>query len=74
MVTLDPLVALLTVRQGYLFPVLGRPNLKVLVEAQVNRIVTSKENGELVARAVEFEHGGRKYSVRAKREVLLCTG
>lgn len=55
---------------GYLRPNLGRPNLKVLTEAQATRIVLDGTT----AKGVEFVHGGKKYRVEATREVVLSTG
>lgn len=55
---------------GYLRPNLGRPNLKVLTEAQATRILLEGN----VAKGVEFVHRGQKYSVEATREVILSAG
>ena len=60
--------------QGYLYPVLGRQNLKVLIEARVDKIHLEKTGGELVASGVQFIYGGKSHDVWAKREVLLCAG
>ena len=61
--------------QVYLKPVLGRPNLKVLVEAYVSRIITEEEiDGGVVAQGVEFECGEQLCKVYARREVILCAG
>ena len=57
---------------GYLKPNLGRKNLKVLTEAQATRIVLDESK---TAKGVEFVHkGGQKYTVKAKKEVVLSTG
>ncbi|KAH9947105.1 GMC oxidoreductase [Amylocystis lapponica] len=56
---------------AYLLPVIGRTNLTVLTGANVNKIVTRKENGELVASGVDFEYGGTIYRVNASKEVIL---
>ena len=69
-----PTLILISVHQGYLYPILGRPNLKVLIEARVDKIHAAKEDGELVAHGVQFTYGGKQYDVWAKREVLLCAG
>jgi choline dehydrogenase-like flavoprotein len=55
---------------GYLRPNLGRPNLKVLTEAQATKIVLDGTT----ATGVEFVHGGRNFKVNAKQEVVLSTG
>ena len=60
---------------GYLKPNLGRPNLRVLVDAHAARILLKNEGGEEpVARGVEFLCGGEKYTVHASREVILSGG
>ncbi|EKM50925.1 uncharacterized protein PHACADRAFT_128563 [Phanerochaete carnosa HHB-10118-sp] len=56
---------------AYLHPILDRPNLKVLPEAYVCRILTETEAGGVVARAVDFEHGNKRYTVSAAREVII---
>ena len=56
---------------GYLKPNLGRTNLKVLTEAQATKIL-GIENKQ--ADGVEFVHGGKKYTVSAKKEVVLSAG
>ncbi|CCM05264.1 uncharacterized protein FIBRA_07474 [Fibroporia radiculosa] len=58
---------------SYLFPVLDRPNLKVLSEAYVNKIIAQKD-GEVVATGVEFEHGGVIHRVHATKEVIVSAG
>lgn len=55
---------------GYLRPNLGRPNLRVLTEAQATRILLRGDE----ATGVEFLHGGKTYRVEASREVILSTG
>ena len=55
---------------GYLRPNLGRPNLKVLTEAQATKVVLDGTT----ATGVEFVHGGRNFQVNAKQEVVLSTG
>ncbi|EXJ76070.1 uncharacterized protein A1O5_00578 [Cladophialophora psammophila CBS 110553] len=55
---------------GYLRPNLGRPNLKVLTEAQATKIILDGNT----ATGVEFVHKGQKYSVHATREVILSAG
>ncbi|EKM50075.1 uncharacterized protein PHACADRAFT_213839 [Phanerochaete carnosa HHB-10118-sp] len=59
---------------AYLLPILDRPNLKVLTEAYVCRILTEGEGESVVARGVEFEHGGRTQKAFAAREVILSAG
>ncbi|MFW2125370.1 GMC family oxidoreductase N-terminal domain-containing protein, partial [Acinetobacter ursingii] len=57
--------------RGYLLPYIGkRPNLHVITQAMVSRIVI--ENGR--AGGVEFKHKGQTTVVRANKEVLLSAG
>lgn len=55
---------------GYLRPNLGRPNLKVLTEAQATKIVLQHE----IAKGVDFVHKGQQYTVQASKEVILSAG
>lgn len=56
--------------RGYFEANASRPNLKVLCEAQVNKIVL--EDG--VATGVEFVWNGMHETVYVKKEVILCGG
>ncbi len=57
--------------RGYLLPYLGkRPNLHVITQAMVARIVI--ENGHAVG--VEYKHKGQTTIINAKKEVLLSAG
>lgn len=53
---------------------LDRPNLKVLPEAPVTKLVTKMVEGELIATAVEFEHGGTIHRVLVGKEAIVCAG
>jgi choline dehydrogenase len=55
---------------AYLKPVLSRPNLRLLTNAMVTRVVI--ENGRAVG--VEYRHDGRTHVAKARREVVLCGG
>lgn len=55
-------------------PALDRPNLKVLSDAYVNKIITTKQGESVVATAVEFEHGGAIHKVSARKEVIVSAG
>jgi choline dehydrogenase len=55
---------------GYLRPVLRRPNLTVRTEALVRRVVLTSGR----ATAVEYDRGGETILARARREVILCAG
>ena len=48
-----------------------RPNLTIVPEARVHRIVFTADRR---ARAVEFEHDGRLGRAEARAEVILCAG
>ena len=54
---------------AYLFPIMDRPNLTVVIKARARRILM--ENGRAVG--VEYDKGGVQV-VRAKKEVISCSG
>lgn len=56
--------------RGYYQPNEGRPNLRVITESLVSRVVL--ENA--TATGVEFVHNGQKHIVKAKREVIVTGG
>lgn len=56
--------------RGYLEPNLGRANLKVLCDAQVQKINLDGNT----ATGVTFKHSGATHEVPAQREVLLTAG
>lgn len=58
----------------YLLPALDRPNLRVLTDACVYKILTEADDGVVVASGVEFEHGGRVHTVHCRKEVIVCAG
>ncbi|KAF8582803.1 GMC oxidoreductase [Ramaria rubella] len=86
MTYIDPTGTRVNTETAYLTPtVLRRPNLDVAIHAQVTRILFDTDtdtrrpsDGNAVPRAVgvEFarEKGGIRYTVRAKREVILSAG
>ena len=55
---------------GYLRPNLGRKNLKVLTEAMGTKVILDGE----IATGIEFLHDGKKYTVKASKEVILSGG
>ncbi|KZT01787.1 GMC oxidoreductase [Laetiporus sulphureus 93-53] len=59
---------------GYLLPVIDRPNLKVLTEAYVTRVITSKKGDKVVAESVEFDYGEKIYKVNVGKEAILSAG
>ncbi|KXN88620.1 L-sorbose 1-dehydrogenase [Leucoagaricus sp. SymC.cos] len=56
--------------------VLARPNLTVVVNATVTKILTEKNGDEIRAVGVEFAktRKGQRYTVRAKKEVIVAAG
>ncbi|KAJ7688612.1 GMC oxidoreductase [Mycena rosella] len=61
---------------GYLLPAWNRPNLTVLTDSTVTRVIFNEAiaSQDLTATGVEFVHGGRSFHVSAKREVILSAG
>jgi choline dehydrogenase len=55
---------------AYLHPVLGRPNLDLITEAQVTRILLEG----MTARGIEIDRAGELSEIRAQREVILSAG
>lgn len=51
-----------------------RPNLKVLTNAHVYKIIISKHGDDVVATGVEFEHDGKVHTVSATKEVIASAG
>ena len=58
---------------AYYAPNISRPNLFLLTEALVNRVILEKD-GNYVAKGVEYCHHGNKFTVLCSREVILCAG
>ena len=56
--------------KAYLTPALGRPNLEVITNAQVIRILMQGRR----ATGVEVLRDGARTTLQARREVLLCAG
>ncbi|EMD40394.1 hypothetical protein CERSUDRAFT_91114 [Gelatoporia subvermispora B] len=60
---------------AYFIPNKNRPNLTVLVEATVKRIITHLvDNGQYTATGVEFLHSGKTYIASANKEVIVSAG
>ena len=55
---------------AYLRPALKRPNLRVVVEALVTRVVLDGAR----ATSVEYVQGGVPHVAQARREIILCGG
>ncbi|XP_060516556.1 glucose dehydrogenase [FAD, quinone]-like [Cylas formicarius] len=61
-----------SVASAFLWPVRKRKNLKILINAYVTKVLIDPQTRE--AYGVKYERLGRKYQVRAKKEVILCAG
>ncbi|TFK47587.1 alcohol oxidase [Heliocybe sulcata] len=74
--TVDPKTSTRTyATTAFYLPNVDRPNFSVLVEATVNRLITTNNgDGLVVATGVEFKHNGQRYTVQAGKEVVLCAG
>lgn len=59
---------------AYYQPHRQRPNLVVLSEAFVNKIILKQSDGSWAARGVEFVHREQRWSVFASKEVIVCAG
>lgn len=59
---------------AYLEPNLKPDYLHILTNAYVTKVLFTKINGRLIASGVEFVKNGKKYSVKALREVILSAG
>ncbi len=55
---------------AYLRPALKRPNLTLLTEASATKVIFEGRR----AVGVEFDKGGSRQVIRARREVVLCAG
>ncbi len=56
--------------KGYLTPNLNRPNLQVLTHAVISKLILE---GKRVV-GVEYIKAGKKYVIKANKEVILCAG
>jgi choline dehydrogenase-like flavoprotein len=59
-----------SVRSAYLDAAAGRPNLQVLTETAALRVVFDGKR----ATGIEVDRGGRRETIAAAREVILCGG
>jgi choline dehydrogenase-like flavoprotein len=59
---------------AYLQPVLERPNLTVVTNALVHKLVIDKNSPEPVVQGVEYSQDGVLHQVKAKKEVILAAG
>ena len=56
--------------KAYLTPNLSRPNLRVITNTVAARIVCEGRH----ARGVDYYQGGKRQTIRARREVIVCAG
>lgn len=61
---------------AYYQPNKDRSNLTVLAEAVVSRILfdSGKKGSNITATGLEFVHGGKTYTVHARKEIILSAG
>jgi choline dehydrogenase-like flavoprotein len=60
---------------AYFNPAAHRPNLHLTAEALVHRVLLDTSRvGNIVATGVEYWSHGKKSTVRARREVIICAG
>jgi choline dehydrogenase-like flavoprotein len=60
---------------GYLAPIMNRPNLHVLSDTIATRVSMEQDiHGSLLARGVELIHDGTREKIVAKKEVILSAG
>ena len=59
---------------AYIEPNPNPNNLFISLNSSVTRIVFTRNGRNLVASAVDFHKSFNKYSVRARREIILCAG
>lgn len=59
---------------GYFAPNAGRPNLLVLTEALVNKVILHKDDTKVQATGLQFVKDGKTCVVSARREVILSAG
>ena len=59
---------------GYLVPNAARPNLFVLTDALVEKIILQHDDGRVSATGVVVAKDGRQSTMSAAREVIVCAG
>ncbi|XP_050302396.1 glucose dehydrogenase [FAD, quinone]-like [Anthonomus grandis grandis] len=61
-----------TVASAFIKPITDRENLKILEKAKVTKILI--DPNEKTAYGVEFTKKGKLYTIKARKEVILCAG
>ena len=59
---------------AYYSPAKNRPNLHVITEAFVERILLSKDGDQITAHGVQFLLKGEHQTIKARKEVILSAG
>ncbi|KAJ5779266.1 hypothetical protein N7457_006986 [Penicillium paradoxum] len=54
--------------------VAARPNLRLIAETMVERIILNQEDGDIIAKGVQVKSQDGTYEITAKKEVILCGG
>ncbi|CAI7627960.1 unnamed protein product [Penicillium palitans] len=54
--------------------VAARPNLRLLAETMVERILFTQQDGDVIATGVQVKTKDSSYEIKAKKEVILCAG
>lgn len=72
--SVDPATGNRSYATAYYLPNASRPNLDLLTDAQVTRVILEDDDGDLMAKGVRFKHGGVALSAYASREVVICAG
>ncbi|KAJ5506166.1 Glucose-methanol-choline oxidoreductase [Penicillium expansum] len=54
--------------------VAARPNLRLLAETMVERILFVQQDGSVIATGVQVKTQDSSYEIKAKKEVILCAG
>ncbi len=59
---------------AYYAPVADRPNLHLLTDSLVEKIILEKSKGDVIATGMQFTRDGKREIRKARSEVILCAG
>lgn len=59
---------------AYYQSIIGRPNLRVIVHAQVTKILFKSDSPDLIATGVDYFSDGQIKTLKAKKEIILAAG
>lgn len=59
---------------AYYAPIADRPNLHLLTDTLVEKIILERSGSDVIATGVQFSHHGKSEVRKARKEVLLCAG